>query len=79
MCMAKIVQVRLIEGEIGAGDGDSHVQMRYEIDARELAYESTGVAALRFEKLAKALGAAEDAGEHRLEQPVLGGRRPKAI
>lgn len=77
--MAKIVQVRLVEGEMVTREGRFELEVSHEIDARELAYDSTAVAALRFEKLAKALGDAAEAGEQRLEKPNLGGRKPKGF
>lgn len=77
--MAKIVQVRLVEGEMVTREGRFELEVSHEIDARELAYDSTAVAALRFEKLSKSLAEAEDAGEHMLSKPNLGGRKPKGL
>lgn len=75
--MAKIIQVRLVEGEVVIADGVPTLEVLHEIDEYAVAYDATAVAALRFGKLAEMLRKARDAGEDRLERPNVGGRPPR--
>lgn len=75
--MAKILQVRIVEGEYVVREGVPVLEVHHEIDERSLVYESLAVGAMRFGRLKAEIDRMDDLGEGKLEKPAMGGRRPK--
>jgi len=76
--MAKILQVRLVEGELTVEGGRYVLRVDHEIEETSMPFASHAVAALRYDKFVTQMAKLGDAGEGQLEKPRLGGRRPKA-